>query len=119
MQTSKSRRQHARYSLELPIQVVDNNSGNMIGTLVNISQGGLLIVGDKALTEEKLYQLELTLTKPILGKSSIKIAVDCLWHEPADQSGQLVWSGCQIIDCVEEEVIYLIEAMAQSSQLSV
>ena len=118
MQAPKSRRQHARYSVELPIQVVNSNTNNIIGTLVNISRGGLLIVGDQALTENKLYQLELKLTKPVLDKLSIKIAVDCLWHESADQSGQLVWSGCQIIDCIDEEVNYLVEAMAQSSQLS-
>ena len=102
MQAPQSRRQHARYSVELPIHVINSNTANTIGTLVNISQGGLLIVGEQALTENKLYQLELKLTKPVLDKLLIKIAVDCLWHEPADQNGQLVWSGCQIIDCVDE-----------------
>ena len=116
MESSSTRRQYPRYVPTAPVTVKDIISGNELGTLVNISEGGLLLAGQEALSEDMLYQLELVFAKELNGRKSVNLAVDCLWHESSASSAQLVWSGCQIIDCTEGDMAFLMSVLPSISQ---
>lgn len=100
-----------RYFINGDVDVYDSLRDVYIGRLVNIHTQGLMLVGDVALEEDKLYELDLHLPDINTGDKVIRLGVDCLWTRSADQNGKH-WSGFSIIDLTPdaaEDIRHLIE----------
>ncbi|GAA5315709.1 MAG: hypothetical protein AseanaTS_09140 [Candidatus Pelagadaptatus aseana] len=111
------RRHLHRYELTCPVEVFDLNSGALLGSLVNIHEEGLLIVGTDAIAEDHVYQLVLRLPDTVKNIGEIRLGVDCLWVGDA-QDATMRWSGCQIIDLSAEardQIRQLIEQVGRQS----
>lgn len=85
-----------RYELSQTVEVKDLNQGVLLGTLVNIHEEGLLMVGVDTIQADHVYQVALCLPESA-GSGTIELGVDCLWVREAEEL-TLQWSGCQIID---------------------
>lgn len=109
------KRRLVRREVVAKVEVIDINRGELLGTLVNIHEEGLLVVGPKIMREDHVYQLEFKLPTPVSGIDSIQLGVDCLWVKSADDSG-LCWSGCHIIDLSDqarEQIEKVIESITR------
>lgn len=95
------------------IAVRDINSDELIGYLVNISAGGLMLISDKLLTPNRLFQLSMTLPAPINGIPIIEFGAECLWVQDNSEESQPCWAGFQIIDLSDLGTV-LIEHMIKA-----
>ena len=85
------------------IKVVDRQTGNTVGQLVNISEEGFMLLGTQAVTEDNIFQLSLAFDHASGNTSPIQIGVESLWCHASDDQTQF-WSGFYIIDISDEDL---------------
>jgi len=90
-----------RHYIRGDVEVYDSLKNIYLGRLVNIHAQGLMIMGDIALEEDRIYTLGLHMPEPLGGQAVIQLGVDCLWTREADLIGKY-WIGCAIIDISPE-----------------
>lgn len=94
-------RRQKRYSLTQTVQVYDTLTGKELGSLVNITNDGMMLVSAQRIEPNRIYQINLQLPKSIEGSESIDVVIDCLWSKPPS-SQEVYWAGCVIIDADEK-----------------
>nr|WP_324258040.1 PilZ domain-containing protein [Cellvibrio fontiphilus] len=92
-----------RHIIQGDVDVYDSLRDQYLGRLVNIHTQGLMVMGDVALEEDRLYTLDLHLPEPINDQMVIQLGVDCLWAREADLAGKY-WMGFSIIDASNESL---------------
>ena len=116
----ESRRKHPRYPLDKHVHVMDRKTGKSLGRIVNVSQGGMMLVDSAPLQEECIYQLTIELESGVIGNAetcTIELGVDCLWHTPAvTEKAAVYWSGCEIIDISDKNLELLERLIATVSE---
>lgn len=111
------KRKHPRIPLDADgwhAEIKNQLDGSPIGQVVNLSLGGMLIIGTKIMPAETLYQIELTASTPDGDTESFNAGVMILWSAEAE-SPDTVWAGVQIIDIGEEEKSRLEALAARAS----
>lgn len=102
-----SRRKHPRHTLRNAVKVVELGSGETVGTVANLSLEGIMLVNNKPLHSDCIYQLCLSVADGVIpgyDGGEIRMGVDCLWNSPAENvSAATYWSGCQIIDIADSD----------------
>lgn len=94
-------RELERHAVKGAVDVYDSRRNVYVGRLVNIHAQGLMVVGDIALEEDRIYTFDLRVPESVAGQMTIQIGVDCLWARDADLSGKH-WMGFSIIDASPE-----------------
>lgn len=110
----QEKRSDPRRRIDQKIEIVDVNSDAALGTLANISQGGFMLLSEKAMPTNKLYQLRIPFPAPIDEATSVELGAESLWCNAATGPGSF-WTGFQIIDISDhgsELVTRLIEGWA-------
>jgi hypothetical protein len=103
-------RLHSRIPVEGVIQVQDINSGKILGNLANISHGGFMLISDRDLPLNHLFQLKLLITPD----RHIPIGAESLWGQQASEvDDQALWYGFQIID-ISDQAQASLEALLQN-----
>ena len=100
-----------RKELNQAIVINDTINGGVFGELVNITTEGLMVITDREIETQAIFQLSLELPEPIKGADQIVIGADCLWCRRAENFYRY-WSGFQIIDASEkalEQIEVLID----------
>lgn len=95
-QTHDRRGQH-RAEVEHPTEVLDANSGSLIGQLVNLSHEGLMLVSARPIPAGVVLQLSIPLSQGEAGGQRIVVGAESLWSQDANDSGSF-WTGFHIID---------------------
>jgi hypothetical protein len=90
-----------RIDIGANVDVYDRLRDVYLGRLVNIHEQGLMIVGDVAVDEDRLYTLDLHFPLALNGRTSLQLGVDCLWARTADYQDKH-WAGFAIIDLSPE-----------------
>lgn len=98
-----------RKELNQGIVILDTINGGVFGELVNITTEGLMVMADREIETQAIFQLALQLPEPIKGASQIVIGADCLWCRRAENFYRY-WAGFQIIDA-SEKALEQIEAL--------
>ncbi|MGB5179380.1 MAG: PilZ domain-containing protein [Gammaproteobacteria bacterium] len=101
----KEHRSKNRIEVSEVIQVIDRQTGNTIGQLVNISEEGLMLQGPEPVPENGIYQLSLEFdaNSASAADGPLMIGVESLWcHSSSDQAQH--WSGFYIIDISEQDL---------------
>lgn len=96
-------RQSLRKPPDRPIDVLDLITGRPIGRVGNLSVDGMLLISQRALPANALYQLSFNL--PAVdgsGARPLEIGVNEQWGERASAPGQF-WTGFHIIDISPED----------------
>ena len=86
-----------RKELNQTIVVHDTINGGVFGELVNISREGLMLMTDREIETQAIFQLALQLPERLKGSSQLVLGTDCLWCRRAENF-QRYWAGFQIID---------------------
>jgi len=95
------KRSSVRKSYDGSCAIKSAGTNYMLGKLVNISSGGLMIVGDKSLAINHLYQCQLEFDDKLL-----TVGLDCLWCESVSPLN-VVYSGFKIIDIADDDLGYI------------
>ncbi len=98
-------RRAARRTVPHPLPVLDLMSGEEIGLLGNISETGMLLVSEKPLVEDALYQLRFRLDSP-RGDYLIDIGAHLLWTSATHAPGQH-WAGFRFLTLSQAHLVAL------------
>lgn len=104
-----------RKELSQTIAVHDVINGGVFGELVNVTTEGIMVMTDREIETQAIFQLSLELPEPLIGSSQILLGADCLWCRRAENFSRY-WAGFQIIDASElalEQVEALIDLYAK------
>lgn len=115
-----SRRKYPRHVLRNAVSVVDQASGESIGMVANLSLEGLMLVNNKPLHADSIYQLRLSIADGVIPDhpgGDISMGVDCLWNSPAENvEASTYWSGCQIIDIADSDFEMIRQLIASVAE---
>ena len=92
-----------RFEVSEVIHVLDRQSGETLGQLVNISEEGFMLLGSQPVTADNIFQLSLEFDNDSGDTSPIQIGVESLWCHASGDETQF-WSGFYIIDISEENL---------------
>ena len=98
-----------RKELTQPIAINDSITGGAFGELVNITTEGLMVITDREIETQAIFQLVLQLPEPLAGSDMLVVGADCLWCRRAENFYRY-WAGFQIIDA-SDHAIQQIEAL--------
>jgi c-di-GMP-binding flagellar brake protein YcgR len=90
----KQKRHQTRKSLMYYLEVIDINSGETIGRLVDITTAGIQIVGEKQLDTHTSYRLKMLLPETLNDTDDILFSGRCLRSEK-DPYSRYYYSGFQ------------------------
>ncbi len=105
-------RSSSRVKARNEIEVIDVNSGEPMGRLVNISNGGFMLVGKSVIEPNQLFELRLVLSQPIGDCEAVECGAESLWNNSASHASYL-WTGFQIIDISDDNATIIEELIQQ------
>jgi len=87
------------------IKVVDRQTGNTVGQLVNISEDGLMLLSPEPVPENSIFQLslEFSANSASAADGPLMIGVESLWNNSSSDQSQH-WVGFYIIDISEQDL---------------
>ncbi|MBN2502782.1 MAG: PilZ domain-containing protein [Anaerolineales bacterium] len=77
METSE-RRKTKRFSV-VELDIFDNKTDDYIGKMINLSVGGMLILGDNPLETGKIYHIKIPFDETVNGRVNFDIETKCVW----------------------------------------
>lgn len=90
-------RTQPRIELNQTILIHDVINGGVFGELVNVTTEGMMIMTERDIPTNAIYQLSLQLPVPICELETIDLGAECLWCR--DESHfKRHWAGFHIID---------------------
>ncbi|MEO6172545.1 MAG: PilZ domain-containing protein [Arenimonas sp.] len=98
----RARRRKVGYNIE----VYDTMTDEVIGRLSNLSETGMLMVSHKAIANDALFQLRVSLPNQMGVMKPIDIGAHELWSDEATAPGQ-TWIGFRFIDVSQSDVAYI------------
>lgn len=102
MSTKKQRRRLTRYMVDAQIDVLNQMTGEVIGSVVDIHKEGLMLVG--LVEVDCIYMVRLVPLEQAHNVGDIELGIDCLWSSSLEQ-GESCWAGCRIIDASPEAAV--------------
>jgi len=110
----KTRREHDRVPVTSEVYLWDEIEECLLGQLCNVSFGGLLILTERQLPIDAVFQVRVQSSQQG-AVPSFSVGVETLWAQPANQAGSS-WVGMQIIDLSEEGSRHLKELMERQAR---
>lgn len=89
-------RRAPRRRVDSAIMVENAISEERMGHIGNISASGLMLISDRPLRSDAIYQIRLTLPSRGSGSHTLEFGVHEQWSEAASVPGQF-WAGFRII----------------------
>ncbi|AKH19865.1 PilZ domain-containing protein [Sedimenticola thiotaurini] len=96
------KRSNPRKICDARIDILDSESNELIGTLVNISVSGFMMISEKELPENYVFQFKLVFAPGCEESTSMELGAESLWIQEMDGSNQR-WIGFHIIDISDED----------------
>ncbi|MES9857260.1 MAG: PilZ domain-containing protein [Sedimenticola sp.] len=96
-------RRHTRKQTSHRVIIFDLSSQESIGSLINISVSGLMLMTDQKLHPGHIFQLEMTLPGQAGEIHTIAFGAESLWIQKISSSDHS-WVGLQIIDMAESDI---------------
>lgn len=109
------RRQHKRSKSPQLLPVIDTYAGQQIGTLVDLSLGGILMMAMQPIPLHRVFQVQVKLPEKILDSDVIEFGAESVWGDPPEQLGTC-WAGLHIIDISEKNKVLVTELVERWSQ---
>ncbi len=83
----KENRKSHRASILDEFAVYDKVTGEALGHVRNISEGGIMVAGKVATEPEKMYRLSVQLPKLMQGRHTMEVSAGCQWHVFDEERG--------------------------------
>jgi hypothetical protein len=90
-------RRSPRKTAYMTIPVSNAMTGDMMGRIGNLSNDGMLLVCNRLVPDDSLFQLGFELVDGDGNPRSLEVGVHEQWSEPANVPGQF-WVGFRFID---------------------
>ena len=90
------RRVNPRRHLKSYLQVLDSNTKNIVGHLVNINQNGAMMISENPISDDTSLRLRLVLPEKFEGNDSIDIRSRSVWCQQDRYNPDLYASGFKI-----------------------
>lgn len=91
----ESRRQPRR-AVQGRVEVFDSIAEDVVGQLGNVSVGGMLLIANRSLPDNALFQFRFNLPDELGGSRPMEIGAQVLWQERAGAPGQF-WIGMRFL----------------------
>jgi len=102
-QNGVKNRKFERYVPDNNVRVFNSITDKPIGSVVNISMGGFLLITESpSIPEGAVFQLTLRCRNDEKSISDVSLGATCLWHARGN-SRDNNWNGFQIIDISEDQ----------------
>ena len=85
--TVLEKRRFPRKTLEEPAQVVDNDTGQLLGVLEDVSRNGFSLLTDKAIRQEEVRNITLILPGPQESSHKVPLVAECVWCHRGNKQG--------------------------------
>ena len=89
-------RRRPRRELSTPVPVVDAMTGETVGHVGNLSESGMLLLANRALVDDALYQVRFRLPATGGEAHDFEVGAHVLWTD-ADATGTRAWTGLRFI----------------------
>lgn len=99
-------RRAKRRKVGLNIEVIDTMTDEGIGRLSNLSESGMLMILNRPMCNDALYQLRISLASERDGNRAIEVGAHELWADDSSASGQ-VWTGFRFIDISPADLAFI------------
>ncbi len=99
----QERRKHPRKRTSKLLQIVDVNTNELLGNVVDISLGGVMLICNRAIDDNSVFQVALNVPEDYNGAGQIEFGAEVLWAESSGDSNQF-WVGMHIIDISSDAV---------------
>lgn len=99
-------RRAKRKQVDERIDVADAMLDAPIGLIGNISETGMMLLGNQAMADDALYQFHFSLTDTAGTRRKVSVGAHQLWSEPANAPGQH-WIGFRFIDIGADDLAVL------------
>ncbi len=96
-------RKHNRHHLVYYLRIFENNTGKLIGHLVNITAKGIMVLSDEPIELNASFQLKMLLPGKASEKQSMVFNAKSLWCE-RDVNADFFDTGFQLIDVSQSNV---------------
>ena len=94
--TDDPRRRQPRRAVPGRVDVVDTLTEEVVGYLGNLSVGGMLLIANRPLPDDALFQSRFRLPDGIGAAQPIEVGAHVLWQERAGAPGQS-WIGLRFL----------------------
>ena len=103
MSDHHEQRRSERITAPASVQVLHAEKSQSLGALVNISEDGLMVLGDPGVIVGHTYPIKIPLEERF-----VEMRIECLWVSSADADDK-IWSGYAIAELPEEGEALLAE----------
>ncbi len=105
----QDRRASPRKRIAAGLTIFDRSTGTNVGQLVNISTGGLRLMGRKSFTDGQRIVFSMILPKIVNGNTTVSLNAVAIWISPPNFSGDIM-AGFRFSDIKPEslEVIHFL-----------
>ncbi|MCB1567975.1 MAG: PilZ domain-containing protein [Xanthomonadales bacterium] len=85
-----------------PVHVTDAMLETVVGLIGNISDTGMMLLTNRPMTDDALYQLRFTVSDVAGNLRELSVGAHQLWSEPANSPGHH-WAGFRFIDLGQDD----------------
>ena len=98
-------RRKPRRRIAEAILVADAMTGETVGRIGNLSETGMLLIANRAMHDDALYQLRFSLARGD-DRDDYEVGAHLLWKEPQGAPG-LYWTGFRFLALSEAQAVRL------------
>lgn len=105
-------RRARRRKLDHNVEVIDTMTTQSVGHLGDLSETGMLLIANRPLVSDALYQLRFKLTNAEGSNQTLDVGAHELWSDQAAAAGQ-IWAGLRFIDVSSNDLGFIRHWVAE------
>ena len=105
-------RRARRRKLDHNVDVIDTMTTQSVGHLGDLSETGMLLIANRPLVSDALYQLRFRLVNAEATSQTLEIGAHELWSDEAAAPGQ-IWAGLRFIDVSSRDLGFIRRWVAE------
>ena len=108
--TVLEKRRFPRKLLEEPAQVLDRDTGQLLGVLEDVSRGGFSLLTDQNIRQEEVRSVTLVLPGPLDSSHQVSMVAECVWCQSGNKQGDHprdYAAGFQLREIDEQDLVAL------------
>lgn len=98
----QEQRRHRRFHVTDLIEVFDVFAERPLGTLVDISSGGMMLSSEQPIPLNQIFQVSLHPPGPAISSDPITLGAESLWQRESGD-GQRYWTGFELISVADHD----------------
>lgn len=102
----QEKRRFPRKPLAQPAEVVDKDTGLVIGILANISRGGFSLVTDRGIRPSEIRHVTLALPGPHERQHRLSLTAECVWCQSLNEERDYA-AGFSLCTLTEQDGVAL------------